>query len=201
MRMCIQIYTSCSHTVSSVSTSTFEPELWIFIYFHTFSAIFSTLFAYGLNLLQPRSSMVDLDEKRVQAGGLDCKIFVEVGIDLWIRCVVFFCMKRFLNVIYLYKYWYVCDSVIRLWFGSDLPEMLYWMSYSLDNSLYFSFSIRLNLWNVPSIQQYHGALWHFVWSDLAMNYGLEETRGGKQHGQSNRSPRGKHMTIRMGETT
>ena len=39
--------------------------------FHTFSAIFSTLFAYGLNLLQPRSSMVDLDEKRVQAGGLD----------------------------------------------------------------------------------------------------------------------------------
>lgn len=40
-----------------------------------------------LNLLQPRSSMVDLDDKRVQAGGLQSW---NLGFD-----AAFFCMKRF----------------------------------------------------------------------------------------------------------
>ena len=54
--------------------------------------------------------MVDLDEKRVQAGGLDCRISWKLGL-IYGFDVLFFCMKRYLSInIYIY----VCDCVIHV---------------------------------------------------------------------------------------
>ncbi len=88
----------------------------IFSYFHTCSAIFSTLFTHGLNLLQPRSSMVDLDEKRVQACGLDWGFrgswdwFMDSVGSLFFAWHVFWTLS-------IYKYWYLYLCVcVCAWF-------------------------------------------------------------------------------------
>lgn len=124
----------CSHVLLAVPISAFEPELFSNMHIESLA----TQEFYG--------------RLGRQAGAGRWIAVMEVGI----RCGIFL-HETFLNLVYLYLF--MCMIVCVMWFGSELAEMLHCMSYIIDDSSYLSFSIRLNLWNVPSNEQ---SAWSFV---------------------------------------